>query len=283
MNALYRIRDWENLYETAETRKLENLRWVPIPNKHDGLGFRRLAQQRNRCELLGAWLLIVQVASKGRRGQRGVLARDGQPLDIEDLALMTGFPAPVFKDALTFFSDPKQGWLIVEGISPTHVRPAPAGTAQSRETGPDTTSRPVDSDLPPDASPMRPADSPASPADSPAEGREGRKEEKVENGTEGKSADVRSRSAEAEPDIPPLLNSPEFIAAWKEWQRIRMKGKKPKSSWPDYFAKQLAWLNNLGPSGALESVSHSARNEYQGLFDRRSGGGRNATRTMSFA
>src|SRR4051812_20432981 len=98
--SLYRIRDWESIYETAETRKLENLRWVPVPNKHDGLGFRRIAQHRSRSDLLAAWLLIVQVASKGRRGQRGSLSRDNRPLNAEDLALMTGFPAPMFEQAL---------------------------------------------------------------------------------------------------------------------------------------------------------------------------------------
>ena len=59
MHTIYRIKDWESLYETAETRKLENLRWAAIPNKHDGLGFRRVAQQRNRTELFAAWVLLV--------------------------------------------------------------------------------------------------------------------------------------------------------------------------------------------------------------------------------
>lgn len=66
--------------------------------------------------------------------------------------------------------------------------------------------------------------------------------------------------------VPETLNFPEFLTPWAEWQAIRRKGKKPKSSWEDYFAKQLAWLVQFGPSGAAESVAHSARNEYQGLF-----------------
>jgi hypothetical protein len=112
MSKLYRIRDWDTVYETAETRKLENLRWVPTPNKHDGLGFRRVTGQKNACELFAAWNLLIQIASKGRKGCRGKLMRDGRALDASDMALMTGFPKPVFDKALQFFSDPIQGWLV---------------------------------------------------------------------------------------------------------------------------------------------------------------------------
>ena len=111
---LYSIRNWDN-FETCETRKLEYLKWVPTPNKHDGLGFRRMAAQRNRCELFAGWNLIFQVASKGRKGsERGRLIRDGVPLSAEDLAIMTGFPASVFQTALDFFSSPQIGWLLID-------------------------------------------------------------------------------------------------------------------------------------------------------------------------
>lgn len=240
---LYRIKDWDALYETAETRKLENLRWVPVPNKHDGLGFRRLAQQRNRCELLAAWLLLVQVASKGRRGHRGVLARDSRPLDAEDLSLMTGFPAPLFEQALSFYSDQRQGWLSVETLGDT---PATA-TSASEQSGGSLAS--------PAQSPVVPADHPARPAESPAEGKE-------ENGMEGR------RGPDSAPLVVPFsLNVPEFLGPWEQWQAIRRAGKKPKTSWDQYFAKQLAWLEGFGLKIATEIVATSARNEWQGLFE----------------
>lgn len=110
----YRVKDWGHHYETAETRKLVNLRWLPVPNKHDGLGFRRIAAQKDACELFTAWILILQVASKGRGPEeRGNLLRGQEVLGDEDLAMMTGFPKEIFTRALEFFSNPKQGWLLV--------------------------------------------------------------------------------------------------------------------------------------------------------------------------
>jgi hypothetical protein len=112
MIKLYCIRDWDTIYETAETRKLENLRWVATPNKHDGLGYRRITSQKNACELFAAWNLLIQIASKGRKGCRGKLIRDGRPMDSADMALVTGFPKSIFDRALEFFSNPTQGWLV---------------------------------------------------------------------------------------------------------------------------------------------------------------------------
>jgi uncharacterized phage protein (TIGR02220 family) len=119
----YRIANWEDLFETCETKKLAWLKWVPVPNKHDGLGFRKMVAQRERCELFTAWNLILQVASKSKRGERGSLTRQGKSLSAEDLATMTGFPVAIFEKALEFFSSPEIGWLTVDGQQP----PANAG------------------------------------------------------------------------------------------------------------------------------------------------------------
>ncbi len=115
---LYRIANWEFLFETYETKKLAHLKWVPVPNKHDGLGFRRVAAQPNRCELFAAWNLILQIASKGKKSvDRGILQRDGRPLSPDDFAMMTGFPAEIFKTALKFFSSVELGWLEIVQVS----------------------------------------------------------------------------------------------------------------------------------------------------------------------
>lgn len=159
MMRLYRIANWESLFETYETKKLTHLKWVPVPNKHDGLGFRRVAAQKNRCELFTAWNLILQVASKGRKQtDRGILRRDGRPLTPEDFAIMTGFPPSIFETALEFFSSPQMGWLEVVAQEPTDKT---AGL------------------------PVKTAEPPASPCSSPAEGK-GR-EGIEEKGTEGKN------------------------------------------------------------------------------------------------
>jgi hypothetical protein len=72
--------------------------------------------------------------------------------------------------------------------------------------------------------------------------------------------------------IPLLLNVPEFMQPWGQWQAVRRAGKKPKTSWDEYFAKQLAWLEPFGLQTAIEIVANSARNEWQGLFEPKRGG-----------
>lgn len=156
---LYQIAHWDEHFETSETRKLKSLSWVPTPDKHDGLGFRRLAAEKDACELFGAWNLILQIASRGRPGSRGRLARDGVGLSAADLALMTGFPERIFTRALEFFSHPRQGWLVV----------VPAGTRNAEPESKNNVSPGT-----PAAAPGAPAASPGTPAARPVEGMEGR-------------------------------------------------------------------------------------------------------------
>lgn len=111
---IYVVANWADKFETYESRKLANLTWVATPNKHDGLSFRRMASQKNKCDLYAAWNLILQVASKSKKSERGRLIRDGQGITPDDLAIMTGFPASIFANAFEFFSSPKIGWLVVE-------------------------------------------------------------------------------------------------------------------------------------------------------------------------
>ena len=194
---IYRIANWEASFETYETKKLTHLKWVPVPNKHDGLGFRRLAAQKNRCELFAAWNLILQVASKGRKDiERGMLIRDGRPLTPEDLAIMTGFPEPIFETALEFFSSSVMGWLVFDNQG----QGEPAGkTAESRmET-----------------------------AEPPAEGIEGR------NGIEGNgnqappewSVGVKDGKKSAFIEIPERLRTPECRQAIEMWLAYKAEQK----------------------------------------------------------
>ena len=71
---LYRIRDWPHLFENNRTRELKKLDWIPVPNKHDGDGFTDLISRPNGPALFGAWILILQLASKC--DPRGTLIRN---------------------------------------------------------------------------------------------------------------------------------------------------------------------------------------------------------------
>ena len=105
----YEVKDWTTHFENSESKKYKSLTWVPVKNKHDGKGYRRLCQHPKSVQVFCAWSLIIQVASK--MPTRGLLADGDGPLTTSDLALKTGFPEPIFDLAFEVLSDPKIGWL----------------------------------------------------------------------------------------------------------------------------------------------------------------------------
>lgn len=112
MRPTYRIKDWDAHFETAESRKLNKTRWVPMPTKHDGKSYRRITQHAQSAQIFCAWNLIVQVASK--MPTRGVLSDADGPLDAEDLAVKTGFSVEIFALGLEFLSSDIIGWIQTE-------------------------------------------------------------------------------------------------------------------------------------------------------------------------
>lgn len=127
---LYKIRDWDKLYETHETRKLVNLRWVPVQNNFDSLGLKRILKNKDAISIFAAWILLLEIASKCT--PRGTLARDGIPLSPEDAGDITGFPGDMFKTAINVLSSKEIGWIT--GDSPAITGKSPAeGRKEGRE------------------------------------------------------------------------------------------------------------------------------------------------------
>lgn len=106
---MYRIKDWALHFENAESRKIKGARWLPLPNKHDGKGFRRLTKHDRKVEIFCAWNLILQVASKCP--VRGDLADENGPLTAQDLADVTDFPVEIFELAFQVLQEPRFGWI----------------------------------------------------------------------------------------------------------------------------------------------------------------------------
>lgn len=121
---LYRVRNWDTIFENSRSRAFKKLDWVPIPNKHDGKSYRRLVAMDNGLAMYAAWVLIVQVASKCP--QRGVLADEDGPLDASDLSFKTGVSADVFSQAFRVLISPAIGWLAVD----------PSGHCQRTDSAP---------------------------------------------------------------------------------------------------------------------------------------------------
>ena len=109
---VYKIRDWDQHFEVSQSRKIKEMRWVAMPTKHDGKGFRRIMMMEDGMKIFAAWVLIVQVAAKCPI--RGTLADEGGPLDVDDLSLKTGCSSEDFLKALKVLCSDKIGWIVCE-------------------------------------------------------------------------------------------------------------------------------------------------------------------------
>jgi uncharacterized phage protein (TIGR02220 family) len=125
---LYKIRDWNRLFENNRSRELKKLDFVLIPNRHDGESFSEIMQQKDGAKIFAGWVLILQVASKC--DPRGTLLRDsGTPLrpgarphNSTSLSLKTRAPKEWFDLAFSFLEE-NTDWLEIEEIT---ENPAPA-------------------------------------------------------------------------------------------------------------------------------------------------------------
>lgn len=118
MATLYEVRNWDELYENAGSRKIRGpLDWLPLPTKHDGRSYRRLMKRKDALEMYGAWVLILAVAAKCKK--RGTLSSADGPLTAECIALKTGANQATIEKALQLFSSDELKWLTGSTL-PTH-------------------------------------------------------------------------------------------------------------------------------------------------------------------
>jgi hypothetical protein len=99
----YRIVDWKKHFENNRTKELKTMTWVPIPNKQDGDGYTELLDHPEGAAHFGAWVALVEVASKC--DVRGTLMRDDRsgvrrPHDFASLGRVTRIPTRLLEDAV---------------------------------------------------------------------------------------------------------------------------------------------------------------------------------------
>lgn len=106
---LYKIKNWEKTYENNRTKELKNLTWVPIPNHHDSDGYTLLVSRKDGAAFYGAWVALVQVASKcDPRGT--LLRRSGIPHNSESLSRITRIPDKILEEMI-FICENECKWL----------------------------------------------------------------------------------------------------------------------------------------------------------------------------
>lgn len=256
---LYIVRDWGDHFEIAESLARKSLRWLATPTKHDGIGYRRMMAQRDGPALFGAWNAIIQTAAKaGKKGVRGRLERDGNPLDAESIALMTSFPVHVIERALTFFSDPKQGWLDKLPVGTGDTLPGSATAVTSPTVrAPDAPPPPPTPTGPqnPDQSARHPDVILAAPATGQTE--QDRQTPQHARG-EGGGWFALMVENEASRTLGPTLNTAAFRDAWRRWVR-HLFGRKGNGRRPslETLESHIAQLEPMGATAAITAIDHA--------------------------
>jgi hypothetical protein len=125
---LYRICDWNELYECNRTRELKHMQWLPVPVKLDGDGYAAIMEQPDGPALYGTWYAILQVAARCK--PRGILQRGaGIPHDGATLARLSRIKVREIERALNFFTNE------VQWIEYTEVTKIPQEGAEKSQEG----------------------------------------------------------------------------------------------------------------------------------------------------
>ncbi len=100
IQAMLRVRNWDQLYENNRSRGMKRTSWFPAPNDLSSDRYVGLVSHEHGAAHLGIWVAVLMVASRAIP-QRGLLTKDdGQPHTAESLALVTRLPAALVDEAL---------------------------------------------------------------------------------------------------------------------------------------------------------------------------------------
>lgn len=134
MAPLYRIKDWESVFENATTRKLKSLLWVPIPTRQDGDGYTAVVNHPNGAAHYGVFVALVCIAS--RCTPRGDLVRgNGEPHTAASLARICRMSEAVVGEAINHLSCQQIGWLVVESANALGEKPDALAPSRASAVG----------------------------------------------------------------------------------------------------------------------------------------------------
>jgi hypothetical protein len=111
---VYRVRGWDRVFETADSRRQKTLNWISIPLGFDSDGFVKLIEDfgDDAPSIYGAWVALTVVAA--RCHVRGVLCTSaGEGFSPSRLVFLTRFPRSVFEKLIEWASSQRVGWLEV--------------------------------------------------------------------------------------------------------------------------------------------------------------------------
>lgn len=112
----YRIRNWDDSFETSESRKVKRLDWVAVPTDLQSTGLIELITGHPNGEKhVGAWLVILELAATC--SPRGTLVREsGKPHTVRTIANATRFSEATIAETIQRAC--VIGWMEAVGESP---------------------------------------------------------------------------------------------------------------------------------------------------------------------
>lgn len=112
MIPVYRIKNWDQIYENNRTRELKTLLWLALPIKLNGDGYTMIMEEHNGQKgpaIFGAWIALVEIAANCN--PRGTLIRsNGEPHSSRTIMRQSRIDLAVI-DSMLEFCLQKCKWL----------------------------------------------------------------------------------------------------------------------------------------------------------------------------
>lgn len=124
---ILRIARWDEVFETAESRRHSTLRWVSMPIEFHSAGYQAMVDEfgPDHPAIYGAWCALVALAAT--MPVRGRMANSrGVPLSAEAIARMTCMPVSVMQRLIEWATKPEICWIYAEkaGTDPAQHPPS---------------------------------------------------------------------------------------------------------------------------------------------------------------
>ena len=112
----YRVKDWNERFESAKSRTYKIKSQTYMPNKV-GIGYIRIMREYDGAAVYGAWCAVVGLLSRMEGPRHGYLTDTGRatgnPHGVSSLAMLTMIHADIIKRMLILCSSKDIGWLEV--------------------------------------------------------------------------------------------------------------------------------------------------------------------------
>jgi hypothetical protein len=153
------IAEWHKHFAYKKADEAKDIFWRRHPVTHTSTGFRRLMQDEDGRSAYVVFVVIVDLCARAK--SRGVLMRDGVPIDAAEVSIASGIPKDVCEKAFTTLQSKRIGWLIdsksIENRSESDsesILNLPSGDSESnKEKSQSREEKKKDTPLPPEGEP----------------------------------------------------------------------------------------------------------------------------------